>query len=230
MERRHRRILVEVLSTAVLVLGCTPPGHTPRPESLTARNLTIRSARPADRIARRQARVIAARVAARALRAAHEERGPDLVVDRVRVKTADDGRVMVEQLGEASWYGAWHHGRPTASGARFDERALTAAHPTLPLGTRATVTNLATGASVDVVVNDRGPYVNGRDIDLSRAAAQAIGVVRAGSAAVRIEVIVDARPTARSGPPAPMRCATTASSRSATPANIGSSTCAARLG
>jgi rare lipoprotein A len=53
---------------------------------------------------------------------------------------------------------------------------LTAAHPTLPLGTRATVTNLATGASVDVVVNDRGPYVYGRDIDLSRAAAEAIGV------------------------------------------------------
>ena len=113
------------------------------------------------------------------------------------MKTTADGRVMVEQLGEASWYGTWHHGRPTASGARFDEHALTAAHPTLPLGTRATVTNLATGASVDVVVNDRGPYVYGRDIDLSRAAAQAIGVIRAGSAAVRIEVVVDGRPVRR---------------------------------
>jgi rare lipoprotein A len=109
-------------------------------------------------------------------RAADAEGGPDLVVDRVRVKISAAGRVMVEQLGEASWSGAWHHGRPTASGARFDEHALTAAHPTLPLGTRATVTNLATGASVDVVVNDRGPYVYGRDIDLSRAAAEAIGV------------------------------------------------------
>ena len=63
---------------------------------------------------------------------------PDLVADRVIVKTTADGRVKVEQLGEASWYGTWHHGRPTASGARFDEHALTAAHPTLPLGTRAT--------------------------------------------------------------------------------------------
>ncbi|MEO6027680.1 MAG: septal ring lytic transglycosylase RlpA family protein [Candidatus Binatia bacterium] len=191
MERRHRRTLVEVLSTAVLVLGCTPSGYHPRPDSLTARNLTIQSARPVDRVARRQARVIAAKVAAGARHAEHVERGPDLVEDRVIVKTTADGRVMVEQLGEASWYGAWHRGRPTASGARFDEHALTAAHPTLPLGTRATVTNLATGASIDVVVNDRGPYVYGRDIDLSRAAAQAIGVIRAGSAAVRIEVVVD---------------------------------------
>jgi rare lipoprotein A len=198
MERRHRRTLVEVLSTAVLVLGCTPPGHHPRPVSLTDGNLTIRSARPADRVARRQARVIAAKVAAGARHAAHAERGaPHLVADRVRVKTAADGRVMVEQLGEASWYGAWHHGRPTASGAPFDQYAMTAAHPTLPLGTRATVTNLATGASVDVVVNDRGPYVHGRDIDLSRAAAQAIGVIRTGSAAVRIEVVVEAGPARR---------------------------------
>lgn len=194
MERRHHRTLVEILSTAVLVLGCMPPGPVSRPDSLTARNLTIQTTRPADRVARRQARVIAAKIAARAHHAEHEEHGPDLVADRVRVKTTADGRVMVEQLGEASWYGAWHHGRPTASGARFDQYALTAAHPTLPLGTRATVTNLATGAAVEVVVNDRGPYVYGRDIDLSRAAAEAIGVVRAGSAAVRIEVVVGAGP------------------------------------
>jgi rare lipoprotein A len=197
MERRHRRTLVEVLSTAVLVLGCTPPGHDPRPDSLSARNLTIQCARPADGVARRQARLIAASVAARARHTEHDEQNPDLIADRVRVKTTADGRAMVEQLGEASWYGTWHHGRPTASGARFDEHALTAAHPTLPLGTRATVTNLATGASVDVVVNDRGPYVYGRDIDLSRAAAQAIGVIRAGSAAVRIEVVVDGGPMRR---------------------------------
>ena len=194
MEHRHRRTLAEILSTVVLVLGCTPPSPAPRPDAVTATNLTFQSARPAARVARRQARVIAAKVAARAHHAEREERGPDLVADRVRVKTTAEGRVMVEQLGEASWYGTWHHGRPTASGARFDEHALTAAHPTLPLGTRATVTNLATGASVDVVVNDRGPYVYGRDIDLSRAAAQAIGVVRPGSAAVRIEVLVDAEP------------------------------------
>jgi rare lipoprotein A len=197
MERRHRRTLVEVLSTAVLVLGCTPAGYHSRPDALTARNLTIQSAPAADRVARRQARVLAAEVAAGARRAERGERGWDLVADRVVVKTTADGRVKVEQLGEASWYGTWHHGRPTASGAPFDEHALTAAHPTLPLGTRATVTNLATGASVDVVVNDRGPYMRGRDIDLSRAAAQAIGVVRAGAAAVRIEVVVGGGPVRR---------------------------------
>lgn len=205
MERRHRRTLVEVLSTAVLVLGCTPPGHDLRSNPLPDRNLTIQSARPADRVARRQARVIAAKVVAGARHTEPEERGPDLVADRVRVKTTADGRVMVEQLGEASWYGTWHHGRPTASGARFDQHALTAAHPTLPLGTRATVTNLATGASVDVLVNDRGPYVYGRDIDLSRAAAQAIGVIRPGSAAVRIEVVVDAGPVRRADRRSPGR-------------------------
>lgn len=211
MDRRHRRRIAETLSTIVLLLGCAPPGYEPRPDPIPARNLTVRAARPADRIARRYARVIASRVAAGARRSEREERSPDLVADRVVVKTTADGRAMVEQLGEASWYGAWHHGRPTASGARFDQHALTAAHPTLPLGTKATVTNLATGASVDVLVNDRGPYVYGRDIDLSRAAAQAIGVIRPGLAAVRIEVVIDAvidaAPARRADQRAPRRSA-----------------------
>ena len=193
MEHRHRRSIAKILSTIVLFLGCAPLDHARRPDPLPARDLTLRATRPADRVARRQARAIAARVAARARDSEPEERHLDLVRDRVVVRAAADGRAMVEQLGEASWYGAWHHGRPTASGAPFDQHALTAAHPTLPLGTKATVTNLATGASVDVVVNDRGPYVYGRDIDLSRAAAQAIGVIRPGSAAVRIEVVIGAR-------------------------------------
>jgi len=197
MNSKHRRRIAEMLSTIVLLLGCTLPGSGPRPDLPPATNLTVQAARPADRAARRHARVIASRVAAGARLSAREERRPDLVEDRTVVKTTADGHAMVEQLGEASWYGTWHHGRPTASGAHFDQYALTAAHPTLPLGTRATVTNLATGASVDVIVNDRGPYVYGRDIDLSRAAAQAIGIIRPGSAAVRIEVVVDAGPPRR---------------------------------
>ena len=81
-----------------------------------------------------------------------------------------------EQAGFASWYGPGFHGRKTANGERFDMNALTAAHRTLPLGTQVRVTNTHTGQSVVVRINDRGPYVGRRVIDLSKASAQAIGV------------------------------------------------------
>ena len=90
--------------------------------------------------------------------------------------------------GRASWYGPGFHGRPTASGERFDQDALTAAHPGLPLGTVKVVTNVGNGRSVEVEINDRGPYVAGRIIDLSRAAADEIGMVEAGTAPVVVEV------------------------------------------
>ena len=96
------------------------------------------------------------------------------------VPTADGGTakpVHVER-GEASFYGPGLHGRKTASGARFDRRRLTAAHPRLPLGSRVVVTNLANGKRVEVEVNDRGPHAKGRAIDLSEAAAQRIGITR----------------------------------------------------
>jgi rare lipoprotein A len=93
------------------------------------------------------------------------------------------------QVGKASWYGAWHQGRKTASGDRFNMNALTAAHRTLPLGTEATVTNLENGRSVDVVVNDRGPYKRGRVIDLSRRAAEMLGMKEQGVAKVRVQVM-----------------------------------------
>jgi rare lipoprotein A len=79
--------------------------------------------------------------------------------------------------GIASWYGLGFHGRRTASGERFDMHALTAAHPSLPFGTRLLVENPANGRSVVVRVNDRGPHVRGRIIDLSHAAARAIGLL-----------------------------------------------------
>ena len=81
--------------------------------------------------------------------------------------------------GLASWYGEPHHGRRTASGEVFDMNALTAAHRTLPFGTRVRVFNPANGRSV-VGINDRGPYTGGRLIDLRRAAADRIGLIRAG--------------------------------------------------
>lgn len=93
----------------------------------------------------------------------------------------------IEQVGAASWYGAAHNGKETASGEIFDQNKLTAAHPTLPLGTEAVVTDLKTGKSVAVTINDRGPFVKGRKIDLSRAAAQKIGMTKAGVSKVKIE-------------------------------------------
>jgi rare lipoprotein A len=93
------------------------------------------------------------------------------------------------QTGKASWYGDAHHGRKTASGETFDMNALTAAHRTLPLGTRVLVTNLANGRSIEVRINDRGPMVSDRIIDLSFAAARALGGVGAGVFRVRIAVV-----------------------------------------
>jgi len=88
------------------------------------------------------------------------------------------------QTGQASWYGPGFHGKKTASGKRFNQQALTAAHRSLPLGTQARVTNLKNGKAVLVTINDRGPYHGGRVIDLSRAAAQQLAMN--GTARVRI--------------------------------------------
>jgi rare lipoprotein A len=82
----------------------------------------------------------------------------------------------VVQSGRASWYGPGFHGRKTASGETFNTNELTAAHRTLPFGTKVRVVNQRTGQSVVVRINDRGPYAHGRVIDLSRASAQAIGL------------------------------------------------------
>jgi len=88
------------------------------------------------------------------------------------------------ERGRASWYGPRFHGRRTASGETFNMHDLTAAHKTLPFGTRVRVRNLANGQEVAVRINDRGPHVRGRVIDLSRAAAQQIGLLQMGLATI----------------------------------------------
>ncbi|MCQ4346103.1 septal ring lytic transglycosylase RlpA family protein [Pseudomonas stutzeri] len=93
--------------------------------------------------------------------------------------------------GRASWYGSRHHGRRTASGERFDQHALTAAHRSLPFGSRVRVTNLHNRRSVVVRINDRGPYAGGRIVDLSRAAAERLGMLQRGVAEVRLELLAD---------------------------------------
>lgn len=91
--------------------------------------------------------------------------------------------------GVASFYGRRFHGRLTANGERFDMGAMTAAHKTLPFGSLVRVTNPRNGRAVTVRINDRGPFVRGRTIDLSRAAAQRIGMIGQGHARVELELI-----------------------------------------
>jgi rare lipoprotein A len=91
--------------------------------------------------------------------------------------------------GSASWYGGKFHGRKTANGERYNQNALTAAHKSLPFGTKVRVTNAANGKSVIVRINDRGPYSGKRVIDLSRAAASAVGMVQRGVARVTVDVL-----------------------------------------
>ncbi len=100
---------------------------------------------------------------------------------------APDNAEPFEEIGQASWYGRWHHGRRTASGETFDMNKLTAAHRSLPLGTNVRVTNLGNGRFIDVTINDRGPYVGARVIDLSRQAARELRMEREGLATVLIE-------------------------------------------
>jgi len=113
------------------------------------------------------------------------------------------------EVGQASYYAAPYHGRATASGERFDTHKLTAAHRTLPFGTRVRVTNLDNGRTVEVRITDRGPFVEGRAIDLSRAAAGTIGLLGSGVGPVRIEVLAPAvmaraEPVATARSPAPV--------------------------
>lgn len=93
------------------------------------------------------------------------------------------------QVGVASWYGPGFHGKRTASGAIYNQHELTAAHQTLPIGSRVIVTNLQNGRSVEVAINDRGPFVKRRIIDLSYAAARVLGMVGPGTIPVRIDLI-----------------------------------------
>ena len=107
------------------------------------------------------------------------------------VQARTGGPVVYEEVGRASFYGSELAGRRTASGLRYDPRALTAAHPTLPFGTEVTVEALASGRQVTVRITDRGPFAHGRSIDLSRRAAEALGIVAKGTARVRITATAD---------------------------------------
>jgi rare lipoprotein A len=110
-----------------------------------------------------------------------------------------EGKPLSVQVGLSSWYGPPYNNRRGANGEIFDQNAMTAAHNTLPMGTIIRVTNLATGQSAIVKITDRGPFVHGRILDLSLAAAKATGVYRAGVAKVKIEVFSEPSTTSAAG-------------------------------
>lgn len=105
----------------------------------------------------------------------------------VTTAPVEESRGRLIATGGASYYGERFRGRRTASGARFDPDGLTAAHRTLPFGTRLRVTNVRNGRSVVVRVNDRGPFHGARILDLSKAAARRVGMIQSGTARVRVE-------------------------------------------
>ncbi len=106
---------------------------------------------------------------------------------------------ILTETGLATWYTAPYKGRKAANGQVFSDRAMTAAHRTLPMGSLITVTNLKTGQSAAMRISDRGPFVDGRIVDLTIASAQATGIYRAGTAEVRLDVYQSPKPIERGG-------------------------------
>ena len=106
-----------------------------------------------------------------------------ITADRSLVEFVDKGNM------KASWYGPGFHGRKTANGEVYDQMSFTAAHKSLKFGTLLKITNLKNNKSVVIRINDRGPYVHGRDLDLSKAAALELGMVRKGVAKIKVEEI-----------------------------------------
>ena len=179
---RHKNTLLGVVSLGILLATVLSFPSKQKPTAPT-QDQTI---------------TVALHVARYSLRTEQQEGRHDLVKDAVRTKTTATGKRVIEQVGEASFYGQGFHGRPTASGTRFTRHGLTAAHPTLPLGTRARVTNLRSGQSVRVRITDRGPYAKGRDLDLSQAAAATIGLTQQnGEVPVKIEATLPPPPEQR---------------------------------
>jgi rare lipoprotein A len=110
-----------------------------------------------------------------------------------------DAKPLWSETGIASWYGAPYHNRRASNGEIYDMHAMTAAHRTLPLGTIVRVTDIKTGSSAMVRITDRGPFIEGRIIDLSRSAAEKVGIVQRGTAEVRVDVLKTPSPVVAGG-------------------------------
>jgi rare lipoprotein A len=115
------------------------------------------------------------------------------------LEIAPDAKPLLVETGIASWYGAPYHNRRGSNGEIYDMNAMTAAHRTLPLGSVVRVTNLASNESAIVRITDRGPFVEGRIVDLSQAAAKKIGMIQKGTTKVRLEVLKTPVPLSENG-------------------------------
>lgn len=167
----------------------TPPHRKPMPAGLPA-TLAVQSvvARP-SRMRGRQLLLLGVCVLlllTMSVGCAKRKRGPSVPVSKRPAMTPTVGAT---EEGIASWYGHPYHGRRTANGETYDQELMTAAHPSLPFNVWVTVNNLDNGQQTTVRINDRGPFVKGRIIDLSRAAARAVSMLGPGTAKVRITVI-----------------------------------------
>ncbi len=111
----------------------------------------------------------------------------------VRATPFGETELLYQEEGYASWYGPGFYGRKTASGERFTKKKFTCAHRKLPFGTRLQVTNLENGKTIEVVVNDRGPFIYTRMLDLSYAAAKKLGILHSGQAKVKVKQILLAK-------------------------------------
>lgn len=169
-DRTARRRGTVVLAAVALVLACRPVASAPESPQPVSDPMAVPDAVPRE-----------------------EPRSPygnpefyEVDGRRYRPLSSSDGFV---ERGTASWYGAEFHGRRTSSGEAFDMYAMTAAHPTLPLPTYVEVTNLENGRRVVVRVNDRGPFKDGRIIDLSYVAAYRLGMIQNGTARVEVRAL-----------------------------------------
>jgi rare lipoprotein A len=130
---------------------------------------------------------------------ASESRSAGLQTNSEQPEFPLDAKPMWSETGIASWYGAPYHNRRASNGEVYDMHAMTAAHRTLPLGTIVRVTDIKTGSSALVRITDRGPFISGRVIDLSRSAAEKVGIVQRGTAEVRIDVLKTPSPMTNAG-------------------------------
>lgn len=171
-----RKGLFAAAVTSILLAGCAtnqhPPGWSPPPSGQPASN--VASANPGSKSSAKS----------------HKKAGGDpsdaVSSDEQARAARSTGK---KRLGEATFYASYFEGRLTASGEPYDSRAMTAAHKTLPFGTRVKVTALDSGESTVVRINDRGPFVDGRIIDLSRRAAEQLGMIHEGAADVQLQVL-----------------------------------------
>lgn len=197
-----------VVSALLLQIGCTTPPPTPESVDSSVTSAATAALHKGNDSATDAEPTPALPKSAAAPAEAHKSRLADFISRRLlrhpapapaaEPLVADDpvdekyrltGEAALElERGKASWYGAQFHGRATASGEAYDKYALTAAHKTLPFGTIVRVRSVKLGREVDVRINDRGPFVAGRVIDVSQAAAEALGLVGAGVLEVSLNV------------------------------------------